>query len=134
MSVNIEANEQRILELLWQRKALSRWEIHELTGVTPNEAGREVAKLIKSGLLRERVPNVVGPGRPRVPVEIDPVRRYVLGLAIRPGHIESARLNLLGGVPGRQTPILPGKIATPATLGRTPSWLTIGVGIHTIKV
>ena len=103
MTVNIEANEQRILELLWQRKALSRWEIHELIGVTPNEAGREVAKLIKSGLLRERVPNVVGPGRPRVPVEIDPVRRYVLGLAIRPGHIESARLNLLGGVLGRQT-------------------------------
>ena len=103
MTVNIEANEQRILELLWQRKALSRWEIHELTGVTPNEAGREVAKLIKNGLLRERVPNVVGPGRPRVPVEIDPVRRYVLGLAIRPGHIELARLNLLGDVLGRQT-------------------------------
>ena len=75
MTVNIEANEQQILELLWKRKALSRWEIHELTGVTPNEAGREVAKLIKSGLLRERVPNVVGPGRPRVPVEIDPTRR-----------------------------------------------------------
>ena len=103
MTVNIEANEQRILELLWQRKALSRWEIHELIGVTPNEAGREVAKLIKSGLLRERVPNVVGPGRPRVPVEIDPTRRYVLGVAIRPGHIELGRLNLLGGLLGPQT-------------------------------
>ena len=99
---SLDNNEKLILQLLWQHKALSRWEIHELTGVTPNQAGQNIAKLIKCGLLRERVPNVTGPGRPRVPVEIDPSRRYVLGVAIRPGHIEMSRLNLLGDMLGRQ--------------------------------
>lgn len=35
-------------------------------------------------------------GRPRVPLEIDPSRRFVLGLAVRPGRVEVAKLNLLG--------------------------------------
>ncbi|EQD32844.1 transcriptional regulatory protein, partial [mine drainage metagenome] len=94
--MDVDSNEKQILKLLWRHKALSRWEIHELTNNTPNQVGTDAAELIKQGLLRERIPNIAGPGRPRVPLEIDPSRRYVLGLAIRPGHVELARLNLRG--------------------------------------
>ena len=96
MKLSIDVNAKEILRLLWQHKALSRWELHELTNNTPNQVGNDVAELIKQGFLRQRVPDIVGPGRPRVPLEIDPSRRYVLGVAIRPGHVELARLNLRG--------------------------------------
>ncbi len=102
MKQSINAKEKEILRLLWRHKALSRWEIHERTGNTPNQVGLDVGRLIKRGLLRERIPDIAGPGRPRVPLEIDPLRRYVLGLAIRPGHVELARLNLRGDMLGRQ--------------------------------
>ncbi|MHB1766895.1 MAG: hypothetical protein ACYCUV_03475 [Phycisphaerae bacterium] len=102
MKQSINVNEKEISRLLWRHKALSRWEIHERTGNTPNQVGLDVGRLIKRGLLRERIPDIAGPGRPRVPLEIDPLRRYVLGLAIRPGHVELARLNLRGDMLGRQ--------------------------------
>jgi predicted NBD/HSP70 family sugar kinase len=102
MAMKLDANERLILRLIWQRRALSRWELHELTSSTPNQVGLDAGRLVKRGLLRERIPDITGPGRPRVPLEIDPSRRYVLGLALRPGHIECARLNLLGAMLGRQ--------------------------------
>ncbi|MEX2216840.1 MAG: ROK family protein [Phycisphaeraceae bacterium] len=111
------ASRQRILlQTLWNEGPLSRWELHERTGIRPNTVGADTAALLDDGILREGKPTSTPRGkgkpkesgidlngkgrrmrgRPRVPLEIDTDRRHVLGLAIRPGRVELARLNLQG--------------------------------------
>jgi len=51
---------------------------------------------MKSGLVRERASDPSSGGRPRVPLEIDPSTRHVVGLAISPGSVEVARVGLRG--------------------------------------
>ena len=88
--------QRQILCLLWREGRLSRWELHERMGVNPNAIGADVGELLNRGLVRECPAEPAGPGRPRVPVEIDAVLRNVVGLAIGPGHVEAGRLNLRG--------------------------------------
>ncbi len=113
----IPSRHRVILQTLWNEGALSRWELHERTGIRPNTVGADTAALLDEGIIREGAPTssprgrrmagvkeVEQPrsksgrarGRPRVPLEIDPVQRNVLGLAIRPGRVEVARMNLVG--------------------------------------
>lgn len=97
----IDQRQRDILRLLWREGRLSRWELHERTGVNPNAIGVDVGELLKKGVVRECQSEPLGPGRPRVPVEIDPVQRHVVGLAINPGRVEIARLNLRGNLVGK---------------------------------
>ena len=87
---------------------MSRWELHRPTGVNPNAVGVDVAGLLKQGIIRECASAVAGPGRPRIPLEIDPAVRHVVGLAFSPGRVEAGRLSLRGQLLGRpcytQTP------------------------------
>ncbi len=97
----IESRQRELLRLLWQEGRLSRWELHERTNLNPNAVGMEVATLLEQGIVRELPSEPSGPGRPRVPLEIDPATRSVLGLAIQPGRIEIGRLNLRGALMGQ---------------------------------
>lgn len=105
----IGSRQRQLLQTLWAEGPLSRWELHERTGVRPNTVGADSAYLIEEGILREGEPTSKPRkgkaggnkktrvrGRPRVPLQIDPQQRQLIGLAIRPGHISAARLNLLG--------------------------------------
>lgn len=95
--VNTIVSRQRsILQSIWRAGRLSRRDLHEQTGIRPNTVGADAALLLKEGILRECTTKSLGRGRPRVPLEIDPARRHVIGIAIRPGHVEVGRLNLLG--------------------------------------
>ena len=91
----------RILRHLRSEGALSRSQLHERTRLRPNTVGSHVAELLELGYVCERPAEAQGPGRPRVPVSIDPQRVNVVGAAIRPGHVEACRLNLLGRLQGR---------------------------------
>src|SRR5690606_7723064 len=64
--------------------------------VRPNTVGDLVEELLETGVVREREPQIVGKGRPRVPIEIDPERRRVVGVALEPGRVSAGRFNLLG--------------------------------------
>lgn len=92
----LSPRESRFLSLIRRRGALSRRELHEQTGLRPNTVGEIAASMVERGLLREGEPEVGGPGRPRQPLEIDPVKRRVLGLAFEPGEISACQLNLQG--------------------------------------
>lgn len=92
----IPARQRSLLQALWRSGRLSRWELHERTGIRPNTIGADAAALLSAGIIREDFARSPSRGRPRVPLEIDPVGRHVIGLAIRPGKAEIARLNLLG--------------------------------------
>src|SRR5688572_21803735 len=90
---------RKLLQAIWRAGALSRRELHQKTGMRPNTLGSDAALLIKNQILRERetaARQTSGRGRPRVPLEIDPERRHVVGAAVRPGHVEVGRLNLRG--------------------------------------
>jgi predicted NBD/HSP70 family sugar kinase len=80
---------------------MSRWELHRRTGVNPNAVGLDVGSLLNQGIIRECQSEVAGPGRPRIPLEIDPTVRYVVGLAVSPGRVEAGRLSLRGNLLGR---------------------------------
>ena len=100
MSV-VDQRQRELLRLLWREGRLSRWELHERTGVNPNAIGLDVAHLLAQGMVRECQSEPAGPGRPRVPVELDPSQRHVVGLSIGPGRVESGRINLRGNLLGK---------------------------------
>jgi len=93
--------QSRILRLLRGEGPLSRSQLHERTAMRPNTIGEHVAELIDRGLVREEAAQSRGPGRPRVPLTIDAATRHVVGVAIRPGHVEACRMNLRGQPIGR---------------------------------
>jgi len=96
----LDSRQRELLRLIWRESRLSRWELHQLTGVNPNAVGAEAAALLQMGILREAAPEPVGQGRPRVPLEIDTAARDVVGLALSPGQADVARLNLRGQLLG----------------------------------
>jgi predicted NBD/HSP70 family sugar kinase len=89
-----------VLRLLWRQGALSRWELHERSGLTPNAAGAAVAELLRAGVVRACAAEKSAAGRPRVPLEIDPGRRQVAGVALAAGGVEVCRLSLTGAMVG----------------------------------
>ena len=99
--VALDSRQREILRLLWRGGRLSRWELHRQTGVNPNAVGVDVAALLNHGIVRECQSEVAGPGRPRIPLEIDPTVRHVIGLAMSPGRVQVGRLSLRGQLLGR---------------------------------
>ncbi|HEX8523440.1 MAG TPA: ROK family protein [Tepidisphaeraceae bacterium] len=95
---SINARQRQLLQGIWRAGRLSRRDLHELTGIRPNTVGADAGVLLKERILRECTSKSLGRGRPRVPLEIDPGGRHVIGVAIRPGYVQVCRLNLLGHV------------------------------------
>ena len=133
-AVEFDPRQREILRLLWSTGRLSRWELHRRMGVNPNAIGVDVAALLSQGVIRECQSEVAGPGRPRIPLEIDPTVRHVVGVAISPGKVEAGRLTLRGSLLGR--PIArsvtdPGKTVAvaQALLRESLSDQTLGVGL-----
>src|SRR5439155_23401503 len=99
--IELDVRQREILRLLWRGGRMSRWELHRQTGVNPNAVGVDVAALLSEGFIRECQSEAAGPGRPRIPLEIDPTVRHVVGVAVSPGKVEAGRLSLRGNVLGR---------------------------------
>lgn len=92
----LDPRQREIVRTLWEQGRSSRWELHERTGLTPNNVGSLAESLLAMGVVREGAAEPSGAGRPRVPLEIDPSRRNVVGLAIAPGRVEACRIGLRG--------------------------------------
>ncbi len=88
--------ERSVFLRLWQSGRESRLELARLLKMTPNAAGDVVSSLLSRRVLRECDPAGKGRGRPSIPVEIDTGRQHMIGLALQPGSVEVARLNLRG--------------------------------------
>jgi predicted NBD/HSP70 family sugar kinase len=132
----IVPRQRSLLQAIWRAGRLSRRDLHELTGIRPNTVGSDAALLLKEGILRECTTRSLGRGRPRVPLEIDPARRHVIGIAIRPGHVEVGRLNLLGHL--LDTPVSHSAQQPTAMISATCDLLeerkddnTLGIGLST---
>jgi predicted NBD/HSP70 family sugar kinase len=98
----LDDREKEIIQILWNQGRLSRWELHERSGQTPNGVGNVVTSLLEQGLLRECRAEPSSGGRPRIPLELDPQRRHVVGVLIAQRAVEVCRLNLNGNLIGRE--------------------------------
>jgi len=132
----LDPRERQIVEILWREGRLSRWELHERSGITPNGVGNITGGLIRRGVLRECPAAPSNGGRPRIPLELDPIERHVIGISITPGALEACRLNLPGHLMGKH---IHRNVEDPrailATAGElvgeliTPAALAIGVSV-----
>jgi predicted NBD/HSP70 family sugar kinase len=95
------ARDRKLANLIWREGPLSRSDLMNLTGIHRNLVGTSADRLLKLGLVREASSHTTGPGRPSLPLEINPTNRTVLGLAISPGQVELATLSLRGELIGR---------------------------------
>jgi predicted NBD/HSP70 family sugar kinase len=130
----ISRRQKELLQTLWKHGRLSRWELHEQTGLTPNGVGSLVDVMLQAKLIRECPPEPGKMGRPRVPLEIEPCDRHLLGLALEPGRVEIIRLGLTGEA--ISTPVAEA-VSAPSELVKTaaalltqhldPTTLAIGV-------
>lgn len=132
----LEPRQREVVRTLWEQGRLSRWELHERTGLTPNNVGSLADVLLRQGVLRECPPESSGAGRPRVPLEIDPTRRYVVGLAIAPGRVEACRVGLRGSPIGSSVAKVvedPAKLvpAAAAVLKKVIGPEAMGIGLST---
>src|SRR5438445_1976084 len=130
----LDTRQREVVRTLWEQGRLSRWELHERTGLTPNNVGSLADVLLRQGVLRECPPESSGAGRPRVPLEIDPTRRHVIGLAIAPGRVEACRVGLRGhpiGHPITKPVDDPARVITAAAsvLKKMISSETAGIGL-----
>jgi predicted NBD/HSP70 family sugar kinase len=96
----LDERERQIIQILWRQGRLSRWELHEHSGQTPNGVGSVIAGLLEKGILRECRAEPSGGGRPRIPLELDPMRRHMVGVLIAQRAVEVCRLNLYGNLIG----------------------------------
>jgi len=87
----------KILSAVWRNPGLSRSELGELAGLHVNTMTRTVDALIRKGYLREGASGQSGVrGSPKIPLEVDPARTCVGGIAIAAGGVEAVAMNLLG--------------------------------------
>lgn len=93
------------------RGSVSRTGLVHATKIRRNTVYDDIAGLLAERLIREVQPEAGGAGRPRIPLEIDPESRYVLGITLQLGRVEVGRFNLLGAPAG--TPAI--KSTTPKT-------------------
>jgi len=94
--IQLLPRDRRLAGVLWRSGAMSRSQLHRLTGVHPNLVGVTAQRLIDLGILRDAAPVVEGRGRPSAAMEVDPASRNIVGISIAPGGVEAVRLNLRG--------------------------------------
>lgn len=95
-----DLRQREVVRQLFLEGPLSRFELHQRTGMTPNGVGTVVESLLKEGLVRECPPEPSSGGRPKVPIDLDPTSLHVLGVAISPGLVEAGRLGIKGHLVG----------------------------------
>ncbi len=106
LGYEIKPRHRQLLHALFQGGRLSRWELHQRTGLRPNTVGEDAALLVQAGLIRRCQPargNAEQPrntGRPGEPLEIDPSNYNVLGVSIQPNQVAVAQLDLRGQMLG----------------------------------
>ena len=106
-----------------------------MTGLVPNRVGVLASGLMEAGVVKEGEALPSGGGRPRVPLEIDPGRRHMVGLTIWPGAVGVARVNLRGDLVGKPMARMvsddPGRLVAAAAglLGKAVDKQTMGVGV-----
>lgn len=106
-------NQMLVLDLVRKTPGISRVELVQHTGLTPQTLSNISRRLLDAGLIRESGRESVGTGAPRTLFEVEATGRYSVGLHIDPARLTCIVLDLAGDVVAstvRPTP----KTANPA--------------------
>jgi len=95
-------NEKLVIEAIRVSGALSRVEIAERTGLTPQAVSRITRNLLTTGLLVEEERRMAGKGKPRVPLRLRPDAACAIGLHLDPEVITLVLVDLCGNVRDRR--------------------------------
>ncbi|MFE3452584.1 ROK family protein [Nonomuraea sp. NPDC059194] len=77
-------------------QTLNRSQIAGRLGLGAATVTEHTRRLIELGFMRELAPQVNGPGRPRVPLEVVADAAYTLGLRVHPDHLVGVLMRLDG--------------------------------------
>ena len=89
-------NEAVVLDAIRRAGGLSRVEIAEWTGLTPQTVGNVSRRLLPEGLIRESGTVVNGPGKPRTILRLRPDARYAVGVHVDPAVMTFVLVDLAG--------------------------------------
>ncbi|MFJ9029539.1 ROK family protein [Streptomyces sp. NPDC102274] len=95
-------NEKLVIESIREAGALSRVEIAEQTGLTPQAVSRITRNLLTAGLLAEDGRQSAGAGKPRVPLRLRPDAASAIGVHLDPEMISVVAVDLCGGILDRR--------------------------------
>ncbi|MEE1622247.1 ROK family transcriptional regulator [Zafaria sp. Z1313] len=99
------------------KDGVSRVELAESTGLSPQTISNVVRRLLDDGLVREDRTVVSGPGKPRTVLELETNRLMAIGIHLDPGLISLVMLNLRGEVAVHKRLVAP-EVGDPAdTIG-----------------
>ncbi|MFJ2419768.1 ROK family protein [Streptomyces brevispora] len=99
-------NEKLVIESIRVAGTLSRVEIAERTGLTPQAVSGITRNLLTTGFLTEGDRRTVGRGKPRVPLRLRPDAACAIGLHVDPGMITQVLVDLCGNVRDRRRLVL----------------------------
>jgi predicted NBD/HSP70 family sugar kinase len=92
-------NQTVILDLIRRTPdGVSRVEIAQTTGLSPQTISNVSRRLLDDGLIVEAGKHIQGPGKPRVMLKLDPSSRYALGVHLDPAVITYVVLDLQGAI------------------------------------
>ncbi|MEL3947298.1 ROK family protein [Streptomyces sp. LNU-CPARS28] len=105
-------NEKLVIESVRVAGSLSRIDIAERTGLTPQAISRITRNLITTGILVEETRRPTGTGKPRVPLRLRPAAACAVGIHLDPEMITVVLVDLCGGTRARRV--------LPVTAGSDP--------------
>ncbi|MCF3965088.1 ROK family transcriptional regulator, partial [Streptomyces fuscigenes] len=95
-------NEKLVIESIRVAGALSRVEIADRTGLTPQAVSRITRNLLTTGFLTEDERRAQGRGKPRVPLRLRPDAACAIGIHVDPEMITQVLVDLCGNVRDRR--------------------------------
>jgi predicted NBD/HSP70 family sugar kinase len=92
-------NQTVILDLIRRTpEGVSRVEIAETTGLSPQTISNVSRRLLDDGLIAEAGKQIQGPGKPRVMLQLEPQSRFAVGVHLDPAIITYVVIDLRGGI------------------------------------
>ncbi|WP_030904955.1 ROK family protein [Streptomyces sp. NRRL F-5126] len=95
-------NEKLVIEVVRVAGSLSRVEIAQRTGLTPQAVSRITRNLLTTGFLEEDERRSTGKGKPRVPLKLRPNAACAIGIHVDPEKITHVLVDLCGNVRDRR--------------------------------
>ncbi|MEG3145963.1 ROK family transcriptional regulator [Sphingomonas sp. RT2P30] len=114
-TLNLSANERRIVDLVWRRGPIARTELAVITGLTGASVTRMMRRLDDFGLVEETVNRVGARGQPTRPVHINRAGALAIGVYFSHRHAEIGLIDLGGTILRAETRVLDN--GDPAALG-----------------
>lgn len=129
-----EYNQAEILDLIRLKKAVSRAELSELTGLTPTATGIIVSNLLERGLIDESGTGESSGGRRPVLLELKPSSYFSVGVDVDTGNLNLILMDITGNTIGECFEKLPANIGFKDVMAKTDALIKKLLQQHQIGI